>query len=77
MFYENLKSLCNKRGTSPTAVAEAAGMSRSNVTEWKKGNGPRLETVLKIADELGVSPASLVRRKDTQEELQKGRGESE
>lgn len=62
MFYENLKAICDKRGTSPTAVAEAAGMSRSNVTEWKNGNGPRLETVFKIADELGVSPATLIRK---------------
>ena len=77
MFYENLKSLCDRRGTSPTAVAKAAGMSRSNVTEWKKGNGPRLETVLKIADELGVSPATLVRRKDAHEELQKELEDSE
>ena len=67
MFYENLKAICDKRNTTPTAVAVSAGMSKSNVTEWKNGHGPRLETVFKIAEELGVSPATLIRKPQKEE----------
>lgn len=62
MFYENLKRACEKRHTSPTAVAQAIEMSKSNVTEWKNGKSPRLDTVYKIAEHLNVSPATLIRR---------------
>ena len=61
MFYDNLKSICDKKNTSPTAVAGAIGMSKSNASEWKAGKSPRLDTVYKIAEHLGVSPITLIR----------------
>lgn len=64
MFYETLKEICAKRKTSPSAVCDALGMSRSNVTEWKKGRSPKLYTVLLIADHLGVSPLKLIPKKE-------------
>ena len=68
MFYENLKQACKKKKTSPSAVALALGMSKSNVTEWKKGRSPKLDTVLKIAEHLGVSASSLIRKQADKEE---------
>lgn len=63
MFYETLKAVCDKKKTSPTAVCDALNMSRSNVTEWKKGRSPKLSTVIAIANHLGVSPARFIPRK--------------
>ena len=63
MFYDTLKEICNKKKTSPSAVCVALGMSKSNVTEWKAGRSPKLDTVLAIADHLGVSPMKLIPRK--------------
>lgn len=60
MFYETLKELCDKKNTSPSAVCVALGMSKSNVTEWKNGRSPKLDTVLMIAEHLGVNPAKLI-----------------
>ena len=60
-FYEVLRVTCAKKHTSPSAVVTALGMSKSNVTKWKAGKSPRLSAVIKIADHLGVSTASLVR----------------
>ena len=60
LFYDTLKAICDKKKTSPSAVALAIGMSKSNVTEWKKGRSPRLDTVIKIAEHLGVNPAKLI-----------------
>lgn len=63
MFYDTLKEVCTKKKTSPSAVCDALGMSRSNITEWKKGRSPKLDTVIMIADHLGVSPMKLIPKK--------------
>lgn len=60
MFYETLKKICDEKQTSPSAVCAALSMSKSNVTEWKNGRSPKLDTVVKIADHLGVNPAELI-----------------
>ena len=49
MFYDNLKEICTKKKTSPCAVCVAVGISKSNVTAWKSGRSPNLDTVQKIA----------------------------
>ena len=67
MFYETLKEVCEKKKTSPSAVCDALGMSRSNVTEWKNGRSPKLETVMQIAEHLGVSPVKLIPKKNSEE----------
>lgn len=63
MFYETLKEVCSKKKTSPSAVCDALGMSRSHVTEWKAGRSPKLDTVVKIAEHLGVNPSKLIPKK--------------
>ncbi len=60
MFYDHLKKICTARGTSPSAVALAAGMSKSNVTGWKNGQSPSLETIEKLAAQLGMNPKELI-----------------
>lgn len=60
MFYETLKKICKENNTSPSAVTLAIGMSKSNVTAWKHGRSPKLETVMKIASYLSVSPTELI-----------------
>ena len=67
LFYETLKEVCNKKKTSPSAVCDALGMSRSNITEWKKGRSPKLDTVVQIAEHLGVSPMKLIPKKSAEE----------
>ena len=59
-FYSVLKEVCEKKHTSPSAVVQALGMSKSNVTKWKAGRTPRLDVVIRIADHLGVSATTLV-----------------
>lgn len=64
MFYDTLKELCDKKHTTPSAVCVALKISKSNVTEWKKGRWPRMDTVLAIAKHLSIEPAKLI-PKDT------------
>lgn len=63
-FYAALKEVCEKKKTSPSAVCVALGISKSNVTNWKNGQSPRLDTVIDIAKHLSVSPSRLI-PKDT------------
>lgn len=60
MFYDTLKAVCEEKNTSPSAVALAIGMSKSNVTEWKNGRSPKVSTVIKIAKHLSVDIESLI-----------------
>lgn len=60
MFYETLKKVCDEKNTSPSAVCVALGMSKSNVTAWKTGRSPNLDTVVQIAEHLGVNPSKLI-----------------
>lgn len=63
MFYDTLKEICDKKNTSPSAVCLALGMSKSNVTDWKAGRSPKLDTVVEIANYLGVSPVRFLPKK--------------
>lgn len=63
MFYETLNEICEKKKTSPSAVCLALGMSKSNVTEWKAGRSPKLDTVIEIANYLGVSATRFLPKK--------------
>ena len=66
MFYETLKETCDKKNTSPSAVCVALGMSKSNVTAWKNGRSPQLDTVVQIAEYLGVATTQLIpKRKES------------
>lgn len=64
LFYETLKEVCERKNTTPSAVCVALGISKSNATEWKKGRSPKLDTVLRIAEYLAVSPSRLIPRQD-------------
>lgn len=64
MFYETLKKACAEKKTSPSAVCIALGMSKSNVTAWKGGRSPSLDTLVLIADHLGVAPADLIPKQE-------------
>lgn len=59
-FYKTLKEICDKKKTSPSAVCVKLEMSKSNVTNWKNGQYPRLDTVIAIANHLNVNPAKLI-----------------
>lgn len=64
MFYERLILLCNERGTTPTAMAKAMGISTSMTANWKKGGVPRSDTLQKVANHFGVSVSYLLGEMD-------------
>lgn len=55
MFWDKFVTICNEKGTSPTAVATALHLSTSGVTKWKNGAIPNDTTIRKITDYFGVS----------------------
>jgi transcriptional regulator with XRE-family HTH domain len=64
LFYETFKEICAGKKTSPSAVCVALGMSKSNVTAWKNGRSPTLDTVVQIAGHLGIEPAALIPKQE-------------
>jgi transcriptional regulator with XRE-family HTH domain len=54
IFFDNLKSICKRNGTSPSAVVRSLDLSASKVTSWKEGKIPKIGTLERLADALGV-----------------------
>lgn len=57
MFYDIYVQLCNKKGISPSRLAEELGISKSSVTKWKQSSEmiPRSDALQKIAKYFDVS----------------------
>lgn len=63
MFYDKFERLCELRKTTPSAVCQAVGLSRTTSAYWKRSNGvPKREALEKIAEYLGVSVDYLLER---------------
>ena len=56
MFYDIFIKLCHDNNISPTKILkEYLHMSSGNMTKWKAGQIPKVDTVKKIADYFNVS----------------------
>ena len=59
-FLKNLKAAREKRGVTQKEAAEALGVSPKTYSKWETGeNEPDIETLCRLAERLGVSPAVL------------------
>lgn len=60
MFYDHFLALCRQKGISPSRAAEAAGVSKSAVTNWKqRAAEPTGENAKKLCGYFGVSRSEL------------------
>ena len=54
-FYALFSAACNSANRTPTDVVTAAGLSSCLVTAWgRDGASPRINTLLKLANELNI-----------------------
>ena len=61
VFMNNLKAARKLRGMSQLALAEKLHMGYVSVNRWENGvQSPTLDTVVKIAEALNVSPEALL-----------------
>ena len=58
----NVKEICRRKGWQLKELADIVGTTQAAVSHAVNGN-PTLETVIKIANALGVSPTRLLQRK--------------
>ena len=65
MYLKNLKSIRNEKGWSQEKLAREANISYHTVIKIEQSviKNPRIETVIKLADALGVSIDKLLGRK--------------
>lgn len=50
MFYDRFKQLCIDRGMKPTPTAEAMGITRGTISQWKKGSMPSAKSLQKMSE---------------------------
>lgn len=72
MFWNVFYQLCEEKNTKPNAVAKVIGVSSATCTKWKNGAIPNGETLLKLADHLGVSVDYLLGRTDEPQKINYG-----
>lgn len=54
-LYDNFRRACAVRGTTISQVLDAIGKASGSTGTWKSGKFPRLDTVMLIAEHLGIS----------------------
>ena len=54
-FAENLKRICDEKGTTPTALCKELGLSTSKVSAWYGGSLPKQDVMVKLAKKLDCS----------------------
>jgi transcriptional regulator with XRE-family HTH domain len=64
VFFDNLKETCELRGISVTSATQQLGVSRSNVTSWKKGTAPNSDVVVRLSELLDISTDFLLTGKE-------------
>jgi transcriptional regulator with XRE-family HTH domain len=67
MFYDDIYRVCNEKDTKPTAVLRELNLSTGNISKWKNGASPTVETATRIAKHLGVSLSYLCNPSDVVE----------
>lgn len=54
-FADNLKRICQQKGTNPTTLCKELGLSTSKVSAWYKGSLPKQEVMVQLAQKLECS----------------------
>ena len=55
MFYTRLKKICQEKGTTITGMLKELNLSTGSTGNWKKGQLPKGEVLVLIADYLDTS----------------------
>jgi len=66
LIYENVCRLAEKRGLTIQQLEQKAGIGNGVVCKWKTYT-PRVKTLKKVADALGVSVNTLLREEKKEE----------
>lgn len=64
MFYDNLKSVCEKKGVKITPLIQECNGSTGSISKWRNGAYPNSDIVVKVAMRLGVSTDFLLLGKE-------------
>jgi transcriptional regulator with XRE-family HTH domain len=63
MFKKNFELICAQKGVAPTAVCKKIGLTGSAYSLWTEESIPRKTTLIKLANELGVTVEELLEEK--------------
>lgn len=61
MFWDNLKSVCDKQGIKVTPLLNELRISSGSISKWQKGGNVSSDTLMKLSGRLGVSIDYLVK----------------
>lgn len=59
MFYDSFGKICEVKGVTRTRAIKQIGISKGNLSNWKKGREPENEIKKSIVDFFGITIAEL------------------
>lgn len=69
---EKLKKICEAKGSTPYKLAKKAGLSSSTISGFLKGKSkPRIDTLLIICNQLGISMTDFLDERERMESMLK------
>lgn len=77
MFFDNLSAACRAKNISVTSIVTSLGLSKSNVTNWKKGASPSGDLIVRFSELLNVSCDYLLTGKNSLGLIEKKESEIE
>lgn len=63
MIYENIKTICEKKSISISALEEKAGLGNGTIGKWKSGDvSPTIDSLCAVANALGIEVTKLLKK---------------
>ena len=63
MIFDNIKTMCEERGMSISALERKAGLGNGTISGWSESS-PRLEKIMAVANVLGVTIEDLIKKEE-------------
>ena len=68
-FADNLKRICQLKGTNPTTLCKELGLSTSKVSAWYNGSLPKQDIMVQLAQKLECSVMDFFARDEDEEDI--------
>lgn len=67
MVYDNIKSICERKSISISALEEKAGLGNGTIGKWKSGSvSPTIDSLCAVANALGIEVTKLLKERRSQ-----------
>ena len=60
MIFENIKKLADEKNLTIQTIEKSCELGQGTISKWKESNNPKLDSLRRVANFLGVSIEQLI-----------------